>query len=370
MLLEDDEAGERKLDPGRRAVLKALLRRDEDGGADNPPVTILFERYYAERKLPAKTKNEWELVCRRFLESVGGDLPSRAVTQAHVRNFKTALLTTTSKRTGNTMAPATVQKWLNALRAVLSWGKREGYLTTTPAEGITVSVKVDPDEGRQPYSAEDLEKLFSRDACDARKGKPAGARSSVERPADTWLPWLALYTGARLEELGQLRVSDMRVEDDVPFLAIEPGDGKRVKTRSSRRRIPIHPELVRLGFLTFVMTQRGAAHERLFPELRATSYGSLTAAWSKFWGKHARELGVTDRRKTFHSFRHGWKDAARAVMPEEHHDAITGHSSSSVGRSYGRGVPLKCWRRAWRESPSLWRSCNARRAAAASQEVA
>jgi integrase len=89
------------------------------------------------------------------------------------------------------------------------------------------------------------------------------------------------------------------------------------------------------------MSQREAGAERLFSELRPTSYGSLTAAFSKYWGKHARELGVTDKRKTFHSFRHGWKDAARAVMPEEHHDAITGHANGSVGRSYGRGVPLK-----------------------------
>lgn len=332
---------ENNLDAGQREALLALLKRNENVGEDNPPLTILFERYYTERKLPPKTKSEWGLVCRRFLESIGGDLPARAVTQAHLRNFKTALLTTTSKRTGNTMAPATVQKWLNALRSVLSWGKREGYLTTNPAEGITVSAKVDREEGRQPYSAEDLATLFSRDACQAREGKPAGARSSGERPADTWLPHLALYTGARLEELGQLRVSDVRVEDDVPFLAIEPGEGKRVKTRSSRRRIPIHPELLRLGFLTFVMSQREAGAERLFPELRPTSYGSLTAAWSKYWGKHARELGVTDKRKTFHSFRHGWKGAARAVMPEEHHDAITGHANGSVGRSYGRGVPLK-----------------------------
>jgi hypothetical protein len=44
--------------------------------------------------------------------------------------------------------------------------------------------------------------------------------------------------------------------------------------------------------------------------------------------------------KVFHSFRHGWKDAARAVMPEDHHDSITGHSNS-VGRCYGRGVPLR-----------------------------
>jgi len=28
-------------------------------------------------------------------------------------------------------------------------------------------------------------------------------------------------------------------------------------------------------------------------------------------------------------------------MPEDHHDQITGHSNGSVGRSYGRGVPLR-----------------------------
>jgi hypothetical protein len=120
------------------------------------------------------------------------------VTPAHVRTFKTVLLTTTSKRTGKPMAPATVQKWLNALRSVLSWGKRESYLTTNPAEGITVSAKVDREDGRQPYSAEDLRTLFSPAACEARQGKPA----------DRWLPYLALYTGARLEELGQLRAAE------------------------------------------------------------------------------------------------------------------------------------------------------------------
>jgi len=157
--------------------------------------------------------------------------------------------------------------------------------------------------------------------------------------------------GARLEELGQLRVTDVREEDGIPFLAIQLGDGKRLKTRSSRRRIPVHPDFIRLGFLTFVESrralpeassvQRSASHTRVFPELTATRYGSVTAQWSKWWGRHARRLGISDKRKTFHSFRHGWKDAARAVMSEEHHDAITGHASGSVGRSYGRGVPLK-----------------------------
>ena len=52
---------------------------------------------------------------------------------------------------------------------------------------------------------------------------------------------------------------------------------------------------------------------------------------------------VTDPRKVFHSFRHTFKDACRAAgVPEEVHDALTGHAGGSVGRSYGSdGVPLK-----------------------------
>jgi integrase len=98
---------------------------------------------------------------------------------------------------------------------------------------------------------------------------------------------------------------------------------------------------VRLGFLAFVEKQSVAGHSRLFPELRAGKYGLVTAQWSKWWGRHARELGVTDKRKTFHSFRHGFKDACRrAGLSEEVHDALTGHANGSVSRGYGLGVPL------------------------------
>ncbi len=70
----------------------------------------------------------------------------------------------------------------------------------------------------------------------------------------------------------------------------------------------------------------------------------LSAPWSKWFGRYLRkEAGITDRRKVFHSFRHTFKRMARdAGVPEEFHDAITGHAGSgSVGQSYGRGVSLK-----------------------------
>ena len=104
----------------------------------------------AERKLPPKTELEWDGVLRRFTEAVGADLPVRAISAAHVRSFKAALLGTTG-RTGKTLSPATVKKNMGALASVLSWSKREGYLTVNPAEDITVAAgKGDPDDRRLP----------------------------------------------------------------------------------------------------------------------------------------------------------------------------------------------------------------------------
>jgi hypothetical protein len=48
------------------------------------------------------------------------------------------------------------------------------------------------------------------------------------------------------------------------------------------------------------------------------------------------------REEVFHSFRHSSKNACRAGIPEEVHDALTGHSGGGVGRTYGGlSYPLK-----------------------------
>ena len=111
----------------------------------------------------------------------------------------------------------------------------------------------------------------------------------------------------------------------------------RVKTKPSRRRIPIHQTLLDLEFLEYVETLRRAKDERLFPGLKQNRSGRWTPAWSKWWGRYARrKANIVDPRKVLHSFRHTFKDACRAChIPEEVHDALTGHSGSGVGRTYG-----------------------------------
>jgi Domain of unknown function (DUF6538) len=177
------------------AVRDALLDRQKDS-ANNPPLSVVFSRYCEERNLPVKTQHEWANVVARFTEVIGGDVPIQSVTPAHVRSFKSSLLTTISERTGLVPAPATVVKLLAALKSVLSFAHSEQYIAVNPAAGMRSLAKLDPrtavDGGRMPYSSEDLTKLFSPANLALRTnaalpGKGPG-HASKAHGANVWLP--------------------------------------------------------------------------------------------------------------------------------------------------------------------------------------
>jgi integrase len=110
--------------------------------------------------------------------------------------------------------------------------------------------------------------------------------------------------------------------------------GKKLKTKGSARTIPVHPELVRLGFLTFVEAARKGGNQLFPPVSPAKPAGAK--AWTKWFGRYLDGLGVKDGRKGLHSLRHNFKDALRAGgVPEDLSDALTGHSVGTVGRGYG-----------------------------------
>ena len=157
------------------------------------------------------------------------------------------------------------------------------------------------------------------------------------------MPLLALYSGARLGELAPMCADDVKVDPSsgVPFITvIEDEDaGRSVKTENSVRAFPIHPELVRIGFLEFVSHRRTAdgSSARLFPLLTPGSRGGFGEAFSKWFGRYKKSLGIDNKKSVFHSFRHGFKDALRAGgVNEDVNDALTGHSGgNSVARGYG-----------------------------------
>lgn len=237
--------------------------------------------------------------------------------------------------------PATVRSRVGLLRALLSVAHDEGIIESNPAQGVRTDLTGSTATSRIAFSPDDLTAIFSSPVY-SQGFRPRG---DLNGEATFWLPLLALFTGARMEELGQLAPTDIRNErykdskgreHKVPMLYItDEGTGQGIKNEGSRRRVPVHKDLIALGFLDHVRKQQG---ERIFPELKPDNKGRETARFSYWFSTYLRQkCGVTDPRKTFHSFRHTFKDGMREVggVEEQVSDALTGHTNGSVSRSYG-----------------------------------
>lgn len=169
----------------------------------------------------------------------------------------------------------------------------------------------------------------------------------VLRGTRFWIPLLSLFTGMRLNEICQLDVADVQSEDDIPYILIEKGPDKTLKNRSSARRVPIHPDLRRMGFLDYVEQQRLADQRKLFPKLKLSKRGHYSERMSRWFNEgFLVKVGIKGDGIVFHSFRHSVRDAfRRAEVPEEIACAIGGWSyEKSTGKRYGSGnmaFPIK-----------------------------
>jgi integrase len=208
-------------------------------------------------------------------------------------------------------------------------------------------VKPSPATKRTAFKAVALNTIFGSPVY-TEGLRPAGGGGE----ASYWLPLLALYTGARLEELGQLRPRDIA---QVPYtdgdggnqiawvivITEDPADGLKLKNAWSARHVPVHPVLIDLGFIAYVEAMKdrknAKGQPRIFPDLRPDKYGTETANFSKWFNRYLRDpLGIADRRLVFHSFRHSFAHYAREnEIPKPVSGAITAHKSKDVGDSYG-----------------------------------
>ncbi len=170
------------------------------------------------------------------------------------------------------------------------------------------------------------------------KGRRSEPGSVTIRDHCFWLPLLAIFTGARLEKIGQLLCDDVRREDEIDFFWIQTIDDEEqsIKIGSARRRVPIHPMLVQIGFMSYLEERRYKHDRRLFPGLTTSPNGKRTKAFSQWWGRYNHAIGITDPKKVFHSFRHTFVDAAkRGKVPREIRKSLVGHSLGDVHDGYG-----------------------------------
>lgn len=223
--------------------------------------------------------------------------------------------------------------YLHTFKKVLGFAVREGHISRNPAEGLSIRPsKVRRREKRLPFTTKDLNLIFH-----------SPLYQSGIKGTRCWIPFIALFSGMRLNEICQLDYADVcKTPKGAWYFRVQEDEerNKRAKNEPSNRNVPIHPFLLRAGILDFVASKQGG---RLFDDLTLSKDGYFSEDISKWFNRtFLKGIGVKRKKICFHSFRHCFKDALRKTdFDTDIHDEIGGwNTSKRTSSRYGDGYPV------------------------------
>lgn len=343
-------------------------RAEQEVAAEGESIVEAVEAFRKENPRNV-SKSRIDEACRDigiFMETTGHSFPVSKITKKHVREWKALLIKYPVRATevaafkGMTirqiveanedakrpvLSDRTVNRYLSSLSSFCSWAEANGYIASNPCSGMALS----KERGSKtlPFSSEQMNTLFTSPLF-------AGCVSDTEwrnisRPGKVlirdhrfWVPLIMLFSGARPGEIAQLSTSDVRQEHGHWIMHVTTEgeaheEGKQVKTAGSMRVIPVHPQLVKLGFLDYHAQRIEAGDKRLFPGAKRNERGQMMADYSREFGKYLVRLGLkTGRGLSLYSFRHGATDALRrAGYLDNQFGFILGHAEATMTGRYG-----------------------------------
>ena len=332
-----DENGEVKLSDN----LAASNKQKEQAKT----ISDLVDKFIKERDRVGgwREKTREETIAKFTLfKRIIGDLPLSQLTHEIVRDYKETIQKVPANvnkiqrfrdksiteivcmENVEPMEIRTLGKNLEKVRTLLKWGYDQRLVSEDFAPLLRLRIVSDEDDKRHPFTASDIESLFLNDEM-------LGVSSnSLNKSYQFWVPLLALFTGARINELCQLYVEDVQRQGKHWCISINKEKDKTLKNNSSKRLIPLSKTIIDIGFLKFVEQRKKDKSERLFPELRKARDGFSSVA-SKWFALYKKRFGINDPKKVFHSFRNTViSHLQEKGFPEAKIGGLVGHKSESV----------------------------------------
>jgi integrase len=346
MLVEAEELlagvrGVRDEDEARRVLLDNLKSRNADPmlykavvspDAEEPPVTMIdAKEIYKKERMGGATgrnqQNRLDRVCKRIENSLGplNKLALVDLTREHARKLRDDMQAT-KKKDGTPLAPSTIRRELDMIRAIVSVGITEYDLqgkAYNRFEGLEVAADADSAPDADWDKRDPLPKAIILAMREHLK-------TNLREPALGHIWRLLEGTGCRGAEIVGLRVEDVKIDCPNPHICVAWHENRRVKTKVSIRSVP----LIGAALVTAKDALKAAAGERmLFPRY---AYDGAPDAVSMALMKHLRKF-TKDKRHVVYSLRHNMKDyLVTAGVAERDEHRILGHSLGGVGnRVYG-----------------------------------
>jgi len=290
-----------------------------------PSLTIgqLVSAYWKEKvsSWKPRTKTEYETCRARVLEMLGADSPVSSLDYYSVKRFRDGL-------SNSNLSESRVNLYIGFLKAVINFEMQTTrILPANPCEGLRYKDTRRKDELRAVFDLDDLKAMFI--------DSPEFGKDQINQPERFWVPLLALYSGARMEELCQLYADQVQEVEGYWCFQIEAKyKGQSVKT-SEKRTVPLSPFLLELGFHRYAQQ---VGEGRLWPSLPR-----INNRWGHYFGRWFKEFkdkcGIDPRKnyKVFHSFRHNVETKLQYEEVEQRYiDQLLGHSNRAESARYGK----------------------------------
>jgi len=325
------------------------------------PLSVGIENYIDEKgSIRTRSVKEVKHSLNHLIEE-WGDIPIGSITREMTTNFKGHIRKLPRNRKKNPkyrdkdfheltkmdikdpISTTTVNKHLGWCSSFYDWSINHGYSDINPFKGMKLKRTVTPRDERDRFSESDLKKIFGKENY-IHFTKIEGRRYELY-----WTPLIGVFSGLRLGEITTLYLDNIKEisgnhrEKRWCFDIVEEPEreDKHLKTKSSRRIVPIHDTLLKLNFIEFIelLKKKDPSRERLFQELKL-SEGNYNKNVSTFFNKrYLPSLGLKTDKKNFHSFRHTVSDHLKQKGIEPHFvNELLGHSSGNIDMDrYGKG---------------------------------
>jgi len=357
-----------------QTVTETIKPRSESAFAKTTGVTLsqVYDRYLAD---PTKRRSARTMLAhhttRRVVEDVlGADTLIANITRDQCRDLlellqwlpanankkfggigvRYAAKAAKADRSIRTINATNINAYMARFATMMNWAVTEELIGRNPARRLQIAETVHPQDRRKPFELWQLQRIFNAPIYTGCKDEQNGYSvigSHIAVGARFWVPLICLFSGMRLNEACQLDVTDVReIEGVLCFVISEKSlvgmRDKSLKTKSSERIVPAHPELLTIGLAAFVERKQREGALKLFDDLPLGKRGFRSVAFSRWFTRFLISIDASSDLTCFHSFRHGFRDACRNAQIDRDIALrlggwITGGSHSETADDYGSG---------------------------------